>query len=59
MNFNEHFRLKNLHSFLSASKYHWINYDEEKFIKAYNNYQAKQRGVADHEFAALCTPPEK
>lgn len=54
MNFNEHFRLKGLHSFLSASKYHWIRYDEEKFLKAYTNYEAKQKGTADHEFAALC-----
>lgn len=54
MIFNEHYRLKGNHSFLSASKYHWINYDEEKFIKAYSNHEAALRGTADHEFAALC-----
>ena len=54
MDFNEHFRFKGLHSMLSASKYHWINYDKEKFIKVYDNYEAKLKGTADHEFAALC-----
>jgi len=54
MNFNEHFKLKGSHSFLGASKYHWIRYDEDKFRKAWSNHEAALRGTADHEFAALC-----
>lgn len=44
------------HAFLSPSKYHWIRYDKEKFIKAYNNYKAVERGTKLHEIAeALIT----
>ena len=31
MNFNRHSNIEGKHAFLGASKYHWINYDEEKF----------------------------
>ena len=54
MIFNEHLKLKGSHSFLGASKYHWIRYDEDKFRQAYSNHEAAIRGTADHEFAALC-----
>ncbi|MCD7853306.1 MAG: DUF2800 domain-containing protein [Oscillospiraceae bacterium] len=54
MNFNRHSDLRGQHAFLSASKYHWINYDEEKLITAYTNYQAAQRGTELHDFAAKC-----
>ena len=30
MNWNNHSSLKDQHAFLSASKYHWVNYDNEK-----------------------------
>ena len=51
MNFNKHLDLVGQHAFLSASKYHWINYDEEKLMNAYSNYRAAQRGTALHDFA--------
>lgn len=51
MNFNKHFNLEGRHAFLSASKYHWINYDEEKLLSAYQNFRAAQRGTELHEFA--------
>jgi hypothetical protein len=51
MNFNNHSRLEGQHAFLSASKYHWINYDEEKLIHAFTKYQATQRGTELHAFA--------
>ena len=35
MNFNLHSRLEGQHAFLSASKYHWINYDEEKLVATF------------------------
>jgi len=52
MNFNVHSRLEGQHAFLSASKYHWINYDEEKLISTFTKYQAIQRGTDLHELAS-------
>jgi len=51
MNFNKHFNLEGKHAFLSASKYHWLNYDEEKLISAYQSNLAIQRGTELHDFA--------
>lgn len=54
MNFNKHSNLEGCHAFLGASKYHWINYSEEKLADSYNNYIATLRGTQLHEFAATC-----
>lgn len=54
MNFNDHSRLEGQHAFLSASKYHWINYDEEKLISTFTKFRASQRGVALHALACDC-----
>lgn len=54
MKFNSHPNLEGSHAFLGASKYHWINYDEEKLITSYTNFVAAQRGTELHEFAAQC-----
>lgn len=54
MNFNEHSNLRGEHAFLSASKYHWINYTDEKIVESYNNFLATQRGTELHDFAATC-----
>ena len=54
MIFNSHYNLKNQHAFLGASKYHWINYDENKLLESYSNWQAAQRGTVLHSFAAQC-----
>lgn len=51
MNFNSHFRLAGQHAFLSASKYHWINYDEERLTEVWTNSQAAKRGVELHALA--------
>lgn len=51
MNFNDHSGLSGMHAFLGASKYHWINYDEEKLVTVFKNWQAAQRGTELHEFA--------
>jgi len=51
MNFNNHSRLEGQHAFLSASKYHWINYDEDKLVLAFSRFQAAQRGTELHELA--------
>lgn len=54
MNWNDHFKLEGKHAFLGASKYHWINYDNDKVAEAYDKYKAVQRGTELHEFAAQC-----
>jgi len=51
MKFNLHYDLLDRHAFLSASNYHWLNYDEEKLRNAYAKSQAQFRGVALHDFA--------
>lgn len=51
MNFNAHFNLVGKHAFLSASKYNWINDDEESLINRYKNYRAAERGTELHDFA--------
>lgn len=54
MIFNSHSRLEGLHAFLGASKYHWINYDENKLVDTYLKFQAAQKGTELHELAAKC-----
>lgn len=54
MNFNRHSDLVGQHAFLGASKYHWINYDEEKVAQSYSNFLATLRGTELHDFAAQC-----
>lgn len=54
MNFNKHSAFEGQHAFLGASKYHWINYSEEKLVEAYSRYMAAQKGTELHDFAAKC-----
>lgn len=54
MNFNNHFNLQGKHAFLSASKYHWINYDDDKLAETYSRQQATLQGTLLHDFAAQC-----
>lgn len=54
MNFNNHSNLEGQHAFLGASKYHWINYDEEKIAESYSKFVATQRGTVLHAFAEQC-----
>lgn len=54
MNFNKHSLFEGQHAFLGASKYHWINYDEQKVTEAYSRYLATQKGTVLHDFAAQC-----
>jgi hypothetical protein len=51
MNFNEHYELQDRHAFLSPSKYHWLNYDEDKLIETYGKFLATQRGTELHDLA--------
>lgn len=51
MNFNKHSKLEGQHAFLGASKYHWINYDSDKIVEAWNKFQAIKRGTILHGIA--------
>lgn len=52
MIFNEHSRLEGAHALLSASKYHWVNYDDQKLEAFYTAQQAAVRGTRFHALAA-------
>ena len=54
MNFNKHLNLEGQHAFLGASKYHWINYSEDKIAESYSRFLATQKGTQLHAFAAQC-----
>lgn len=54
MNWNRHSELEGSHAFLSASNYHWINYDSDKLVDSYNNFMATQKGTELHDFASRC-----
>lgn len=54
MNFNAHSNVDGQHAFLGASKYHWINYDEQKIADNYLKFLATQKGTELHKFAATC-----
>jgi hypothetical protein len=49
--FNRHSGLAGAHAFLSPSKYHWINYDEEKLDRAFIAAMAAKRGTELHSLA--------
>lgn len=51
MLWNPHSNLVGQHAFLSPSKYHWINYDEEKIDRAFASSMASMRGTELHNFA--------
>lgn len=52
MNFNTHFDLVGRHAFLSASKYHWLRYDEDKIAVNYRTSMAAAFGTRLHALAA-------
>ncbi len=51
MRFNSHKELEGFHAFLSASKYHWIRYDDEKFREKIRTSLASSRGTQLHYLA--------
>lgn len=51
MNFNRHLDLEGQHAFLGASKYQWINYDEETLRLRYKNSWSPTIGTVLHELA--------
>lgn len=51
MNFTQRSHLVGRHAFLSASNYHWINYDEDKLDRVFFTNAAAQRGTELHALA--------
>lgn len=51
MHFNRHSELSGRHAFLSASKGHWTNYEDEKLLQVWRTARAAQRGTDLHEYA--------
>src|SRR5258708_18289221 len=51
MSFSAHSDLVGKHAFLSASKYHWINYDSEELEEVFRNSQMARRGMELHALA--------
>lgn len=50
--FNHHPDQVGKHAFLSASKYSWTNYDEDKLEEVFRNSMEAQRGTDLHAYAA-------
>ena len=53
MNFRQHTDFEGQHAILGASKYAWVNYDDEKMIQVYHSLQAAKKGTELHQYAAL------
>lgn len=43
-----------MHAFLSASKYSWIRYSDEKVADSYRKFLAVQKGTELHDLASRC-----
>ena len=52
MKFNRHPEVVGKHAFLSASKYQWIRYDDEKIVETFSTAMAAARGTRLHNLAA-------
>jgi hypothetical protein len=53
MQFNKHSELAGRHATISASKYHWINYSNEKFIEWVKTQMMAREGSELHDLAAF------
>lgn len=51
MRFARHSELSDRHAFLSPSKYHWINYTDEKVDSTFRTALASAKGTRLHELA--------
>lgn len=51
MKFIKHSDVEGQHAFLSASNYHWINYDDEKLLARLATRQAAVLGTRLHDYA--------
>lgn len=51
MKFNDHWKLAGKHAFMSASNYHWLNYDEDKLRNRFKTSMDAALGTRKHELA--------
>ncbi len=51
MKFLKHSNLEGQHAFLGASKFHWINYTDDKIAEYYRKFKAVQLGTELHDLA--------
>jgi len=52
MNFTKCYDFGDKHAFLSPSKYHWVNDDEDKLASRFNKWEAAAKGTRLHALAA-------
>ena len=52
--FKDYSRYSGQHSFLSASNYHWLGYDDQKLAERYLASLAAARGTKLHDLARQC-----
>lgn len=52
MKWNDHSKLKDTHSFLSASQHAWLRYSDKQLVERWHSAQAAKDGTAIHELAA-------
>ena len=45
MQWKEYSKLKGQHAFLSASKYSWLGYDDDKLVSSYFNFLSIAKGT--------------
>lgn len=51
MKWNSYSYLRDAHAFLGGSKFHWINYDDEKLVESYYKALAVKKGTELHDLA--------
>lgn len=54
MIWNDHKKLEGLHAFLGASQFHWINWNDETFVKRFISQYSTDIGTIIHELASNC-----
>lgn len=52
MRFNKHLGVEGMHAILGASKFHWVNYDDDKMMHIFKNQHASVIGTRKHAWAA-------
>ena len=52
MDWKTYSHLSKKHAFLSPSRYHWLNYDNEKLIETFRNHKRAALGTRLHALAA-------
>src|SRR6478735_7743298 len=56
---NQHRNLEGLHARLSPSQYHWVNYDEDKFLRVLSSQEAAAKGDRLNDAIGYRMTPEQ